>query len=192
MEMGLTICPLGCASVHCSLFGSVSYFWFGNNSNADLKPSQLPGRCSIWIRSPDNPPPCTLFYLANCKFGSECQYGHDYLLSEDDYESIRSNAKNNPCTAILKGESPTLFLLRKSLLSLPSFCCSTSRKGRFADGILFVFGRRGMSVGFQVRVRSRVPQSSQMPASRMQILWRRHAYRGLKERRETSLSANER
>lgn len=55
----------------------------------------------IWKHTP---PPCTLFYLANCKFGSECQYGHDYVLSEDDFETIRINAKSNPCTAIMKGE----------------------------------------------------------------------------------------
>jgi len=58
-------------------------------------------KIAIWKHAP---PPCTLFYLANCKFGSECQYGHDYALSEDDYETIRANAKNNPCTAIMKGE----------------------------------------------------------------------------------------
>lgn len=65
----------------------------------------------------DTPPPCTLFYLANCKFGSECQYGHDYVLSEDDYENIRTNAKNNPCTAILKGKSSS-FILRPFALDL--------------------------------------------------------------------------
>jgi len=64
-------------------------------------PRRINPKIPIWKHTP---PPCTLFYLANCKFGSECQYGHDYVLSEDDYESIRVNAKNNPCTAILKGE----------------------------------------------------------------------------------------
>ena len=190
MEMGLTICPFGCASVHCSLFGSVSYFWFGNNSNADLKPSKLPGRCSIWIRSPDNPPPCTLFYLANCKFGSECQYGHDYLLSEDDYESIRTNAKSNPCTAIMKGESPGFFFLASVyfflLLRLHSLAhiWITYGKGRFADGILFLFGRGRMSMGFQMRLRPCVPVRPQMPPPpypQVQILRRRDARCGLKE-----------
>jgi len=64
-------------------------------------PRRINPKIPIWKHTP---PPCTLFYLANCKFGSECQYGHDYVLSEDDYENIRTNAKNNPCTAILKGE----------------------------------------------------------------------------------------
>ena len=32
MEMTLTIGPSGCASVHCSLFGNVSDFWFGKDS----------------------------------------------------------------------------------------------------------------------------------------------------------------
>ncbi|KAF9645684.1 hypothetical protein BDM02DRAFT_3101039, partial [Thelephora ganbajun] len=64
-------------------------------------PRRINPKIPIWKHTP---PPCTLFYLANCKFGSECQYGHDYMLSEDDYETIRTNAKNNPCTAIMKGE----------------------------------------------------------------------------------------
>jgi len=64
-------------------------------------PRRINPKIPIWKHTP---PPCTLFYLANCKFGSECQYAHDYVLSEDDYENIRTNAKNNPCTAILKGE----------------------------------------------------------------------------------------
>ena len=135
----------------------------------DLKPFELPGRRSNWIRSPDTPPPCTLFYLANCKFGSECQYGHDYVLSEDDYESIRANAKNNPCTAIMKGETPGFFFFCSVyffLLLCLHFTCSywiTSGKGRFADGALFVFGRRRMPMGFQMRLWSCVPRCPQMP-----------------------------
>lgn len=64
-------------------------------------PRRINPKIPIWKHAP---PPCTLFYLANCKFGTECQYGHDYALSDDDYENIRVNAKSNPCTAILKGE----------------------------------------------------------------------------------------
>jgi len=50
------------------------------------------------------PPPCTLFYLASCGHKSECRYAHDYDLSEDDMKTLRKNAKNNPCSAILKGD----------------------------------------------------------------------------------------
>jgi len=64
-------------------------------------PRRINPKIPIWKHTP---PPCTLFYLGNCKFGSECQYGHDYALSEDDYETIQVNAKNNPCTAIMKGD----------------------------------------------------------------------------------------
>lgn len=110
---------------------------------ADLKPIAI-GRLN-WIRSPDTPPPCTLFYLANCKFGSECQYGHDYLLSEDDYENIRVNAKSNPCTAILKGKSTGFiandYFFSSSFLAVARAIWVTARKGRFADGIFVVFGR---------------------------------------------------
>jgi len=51
----------------------------------------------------DKPPPCTLFYLSICKFGAECQYGHDYLLNEDSLEEIKQNAKKSPCPAINRG-----------------------------------------------------------------------------------------
>jgi hypothetical protein len=51
------------------------------------------------------PPPCTLFYLAACKHGDECKYGHDYVLNEENREEIRRNAKNAPCPTISRGES---------------------------------------------------------------------------------------
>ncbi|KAF4602265.1 hypothetical protein EYR40_005470 [Pleurotus pulmonarius] len=54
--------------------------------------------------SKHKPPPCTLFYLANCKYGSECKYAHNYLLQEDHYTEIRTNAKKAPCPSINKGE----------------------------------------------------------------------------------------
>ncbi|KAF8076247.1 hypothetical protein FPV67DRAFT_405557 [Lyophyllum atratum] len=55
--------------------------------------------------SKHKPPPCTLFYLANCKHGAECKYGHDYLLEADHFAEIRVNAKKAPCPAINKGET---------------------------------------------------------------------------------------
>ena len=51
----------------------------------------------------DKPPPCTLFYLAECKFGDECKYGHHYELTPDDLEEIRRNAKKGPCPSVNKG-----------------------------------------------------------------------------------------
>ncbi|RDB22629.1 hypothetical protein Hypma_010355 [Hypsizygus marmoreus] len=54
--------------------------------------------------SKHKPPPCTLFYLAKCKHGADCKYGHDYLLEADHFTEIRVNAKKAPCPAINKGE----------------------------------------------------------------------------------------
>ncbi|KAG6832931.1 hypothetical protein H0H92_004815 [Tricholoma furcatifolium] len=53
--------------------------------------------------SKHKPPPCTLFYLANCKHGADCKYSHDYLLEEEHFKEIRLNAKKAPCPAINKG-----------------------------------------------------------------------------------------
>lgn len=54
--------------------------------------------------SKHNPPPCTLFYLASCKHGTDCKYGHDYILEDDHYETIRENARKGPCPAINRNE----------------------------------------------------------------------------------------
>ncbi|KAG6903385.1 hypothetical protein C0995_013138 [Termitomyces sp. Mi166 len=56
--------------------------------------------------SKHKPPPCTLFYLANCKHGADCKYGHDYLLEAEHFNEIRLNAKKAPCPAINKGRVP--------------------------------------------------------------------------------------
>jgi hypothetical protein len=55
----------------------------------------------------DKPPPCTLFYLSNCKHGAECKYGHDYLLEPEHYNEIRQSAKKSPCPSRNKGEAWT-------------------------------------------------------------------------------------
>ncbi|KAF9247164.1 hypothetical protein BU15DRAFT_58049 [Melanogaster broomeanus] len=47
----------------------------------------------------ENPAPCTLFYLAECRHGSECKYGHDFILEAEHYEELRENAKKTPCKA---------------------------------------------------------------------------------------------
>lgn len=52
----------------------------------------------------DKPPPCTLFYLSNCKHGAECKYGHNYLLQPEHLTEIRVSAKKSPCPSRNKGE----------------------------------------------------------------------------------------
>jgi len=54
--------------------------------------------------SKHKPPPCTLFYLANCKHGTDCKYGHDYILQDEHYGIIRDNAKKAPCPAKNRNE----------------------------------------------------------------------------------------
>ena len=55
-------------------------------------------------RDLDNPPPCTLFYLSNCKHGAECKYAHDYILEPEHFQEIRLNAKKSPCPSRNKGK----------------------------------------------------------------------------------------
>ncbi|KAJ6629144.1 hypothetical protein B0H10DRAFT_1904277 [Mycena sp. CBHHK59/15] len=50
-----------------------------------------------------SPPPCTLFYLSNCKHGTQCKYAHDYLLNEEHFQEMRSNALLAPCPIINRG-----------------------------------------------------------------------------------------
>lgn len=54
--------------------------------------------------SKHKPPPCTMFYLANCKFGQGCKYGHDYLLDAEGYEELKQNAKKKPCPSTNQNE----------------------------------------------------------------------------------------
>ncbi|TDL29239.1 hypothetical protein BD410DRAFT_779576 [Rickenella mellea] len=81
----------------------------GEYTNSHAK-SRLPGKSrrinpNIPLNRHD-PPPCTLFYLAanGCKFGTECRYGHDYELVDDDYEILQKNAKKYPCPALNRGD----------------------------------------------------------------------------------------
>ncbi|TCD71503.1 hypothetical protein EIP91_008884 [Steccherinum ochraceum] len=43
------------------------------------------------------PPPCNFFYLADCKHGSGCRYGHDYYLQPYHIEELRENSPKWPC-----------------------------------------------------------------------------------------------
>lgn len=69
----------------------------------------------------DNPPPCTLFYLAeNCKWGASCQYSHHYLLQEEHYAELRAGARKSPCPFKNKSKNDIFFSLAKSSLNKPS------------------------------------------------------------------------
>ncbi|KAJ7254077.1 hypothetical protein B0H12DRAFT_570449 [Mycena haematopus] len=46
------------------------------------------------------PPPCTFYYLAVCKQGAKCTYGHDYILTPTNYTELRENAKKSPCPMV--------------------------------------------------------------------------------------------
>lgn len=71
--------------------------------------------------SADNPAPCTLFYLAQCRHGSDCKYGHDYLLEDEHYQELTVNAKKTPCKVTNEGLSspiipfPLISLRRRRL-----------------------------------------------------------------------------
>ncbi|KAI0348035.1 hypothetical protein BDW22DRAFT_1350174 [Trametopsis cervina] len=49
------------------------------------------------------PPPCNFFYLAECKHGANCRYEHNYVLTTDQLDELRKNAKNWPCPILNSG-----------------------------------------------------------------------------------------
>lgn len=51
-----------------------------------------------------------MFYLSRCKHGSQCKYAHDYLLEEEHYAEMKTNAKKAPCPSVNKG--PQLMMFR--------------------------------------------------------------------------------
>jgi len=53
--------------------------------------------------SKHNPAPCTLFYLQQCRHGSDCRYAHDYILEDEDYQELSENAKKTPCKVANEG-----------------------------------------------------------------------------------------
>lgn len=63
--------------------------------------SRIPSVITL-IPTKDKPPPCTLFYLANCKHGADCKYGHDYLLEAEHFNEIRLNAKRHHALLLIK------------------------------------------------------------------------------------------
>jgi hypothetical protein len=53
----------------------------------------------------ETPPPCTFYYLAVCKQGIKCTYGHDYILTPTNYTELRENAKKSPCSLVNRSTS---------------------------------------------------------------------------------------
>ncbi|KAI0348036.1 hypothetical protein BDW22DRAFT_50214 [Trametopsis cervina] len=51
------------------------------------------------------PPPCNFFYLAECKHGANCRYEHNYVLTTDQLDELRKNAKGWPCPILNNGTS---------------------------------------------------------------------------------------
>jgi hypothetical protein len=49
------------------------------------------------------PPPCTLFYLAQCRHGPSCKYSHEYILEAEHYQELGENAKKTPCKITNEG-----------------------------------------------------------------------------------------
>ncbi|THH34087.1 hypothetical protein EUX98_g70 [Antrodiella citrinella] len=49
------------------------------------------------------PPPCNFFYLADCKHGSKCRYGHNYHLLPHHIEELRESSVKWPCPYVNRG-----------------------------------------------------------------------------------------
>ncbi|CAL1695900.1 unnamed protein product [Somion occarium] len=43
------------------------------------------------------PPPCNFYYLADCKHGLKCRYGHNYILLPEHIDELRTNSRKWPC-----------------------------------------------------------------------------------------------
>jgi len=48
------------------------------------------------------PPPCNFFYLARCRDGKRCRFGHHYILSSEELADFRRTAKKYPCPINLR------------------------------------------------------------------------------------------
>lgn len=60
----------------------------------------------------EKPPPCNFYYLAECKHGQNCRYGHDYELSSEQLLELREAAWRWPCPAVNRGICYLKALLR--------------------------------------------------------------------------------
>jgi len=50
------------------------------------------------------PAPCNFYYLATCKDGMKCKFGHHYILTPEQLEDFRESAKQYPCPTRLRGQ----------------------------------------------------------------------------------------
>jgi len=51
------------------------------------------------------PPPCNFHYLAQCKQGQNCRFGHDYVLVPDQLKELREASKRWPCPSVNRGHA---------------------------------------------------------------------------------------
>ncbi|GBE77914.1 hypothetical protein SCP_0107960 [Sparassis crispa] len=50
------------------------------------------------------PPPCNFYYLAECKQGQNCRFGHDYVLLPEQVVELREASKKWPCPSVNRGQ----------------------------------------------------------------------------------------
>ncbi|TFK55823.1 hypothetical protein OE88DRAFT_1731464 [Heliocybe sulcata] len=107
-----TVHPMGSrpATPELDPMGSSGSSESGSSNSSKAAPRRslsMPGGRRINANIPLSkhvPPPCTLFYLASCKYGADCIYAHDYLLDDEHYATMRQNAKKSPCPAANRNE----------------------------------------------------------------------------------------
>ncbi|KAF7306952.1 Protein transport protein [Mycena indigotica] len=51
-----------------------------------------------------SPTPCTFYYLAQCRQGTRCTFGHDYILTPDNLAELRDYAKKAPCPVLNRNQ----------------------------------------------------------------------------------------
>ncbi|KAF8527667.1 hypothetical protein JB92DRAFT_878273 [Gautieria morchelliformis] len=92
------------AALSYSKVASSGVEYFGKQSNISISTPAGLRRPNPHLELHKNvPPPCNLFYLAQyCINGDNCQYAHDYILSPEQYDMLRVNAKKAPCPAVKK------------------------------------------------------------------------------------------
>jgi len=76
---------------------------FVPHSNGSSPSKERPLNPSLPL-SKQTPAPCNEFYLiGKCPRGTNCKYGHDYVLSAEHMIQLASNAKKAPCAATRRG-----------------------------------------------------------------------------------------
>ncbi|OBZ80082.1 hypothetical protein A0H81_01170 [Grifola frondosa] len=72
----------------------------GPNTSPVKKPNRLDPEQPLHRQKP---PPCNFYYLATCKQGQNCRYAHDYVLTNEQLNELRVNAKKWPCPSVNQG-----------------------------------------------------------------------------------------